>query len=129
MSAQPSNVTLLPSAVRAATQTLVATANQGWGAAIFYLTTTVGAAAETLQLVIDAQDPASLAFVVWATFPVTAAAFVGTKAYHLSSGAIETVAATDVEVQALALPGRFRVRLVHSAAGSWTYSLGASYLV
>lgn len=124
----PALYTLLASAARTTTTDASApTAQQGWESAIFYLDVTVGAATETLTLLIQAWDPASQKYVDYTAFPATAAAFTGTKAYVIAAGATETTNAANVEVQGLPVPARFRARVVHSSTGSWTYSLGASF--
>lgn len=90
------------------------------------------AAAETLALQLEAKDPSSGKYV-----PITA--FAATKkgeeleagatlAFTVYPGGVETAAVGSHEVQALALPRTWRVKVTHSGAGKWTYSVGASAL-
>lgn len=89
-------------------------------------------AAETLTLQLEAKDPASGKYV-----PITAFAAskkgeelgAGTTLlFSVYPGALETAAVANHEVQGLGLPRNFRVKVTHSGAGSWTYSVGASPL-
>lgn len=90
------------------------------------------AAADTLTLQLEVKDPASGKYV-----PITAFA-ASKKGEELGAGATlcftvypggaETAAVGNHEVQALPLPRKWRVKVTHSAGGSWTYSVGASPL-
>jgi hypothetical protein len=90
------------------------------------------AAADTLALSIELRDPASGKYVPLTGF---AASKKGeeleagaTLAFTLYPGAAETAALGGHEVMALPLPQKWRVKVTHSAAGKWTYSVGASSL-
>lgn len=86
---------------------------------------------ETLQVVIEEKDPVSGKYVQIAAFAALTASVLGatpstaTYVYTLCAGASETIAAANHEVQALPAPRTWRGRVVHSAGGSWTYSVGA----
>ena len=89
---------------------------------IAYLNVTAAPGVETLQLVLEEQDPNSG---VWsqviATTATTATGMVRLKI----KPAIQSIAATATQVQVQdTLPAIWRLRVVHSASGSWTYSLG-----
>ena len=121
----PDSATLLSSTPRTAT---TATADQTnlshRGVVLFLDVTAAPGGGETLTVEIQGKDPTSLKYVPLATF--TAVSATGTTAYTFYPGAVETVAVAGHEVQGLVLPRSWRTRVVHSAAGSWTYSLGAS---
>lgn len=89
-------------------------------------------AAETLTLQIEAKDPASGKYI-----PITAFAASkkgeelgagATLAFTIYPGGVETAAVGNHEAQALPLPRKWRVKVTHSGAGKWTYSVGASPL-
>jgi len=88
--------------------------------------------AGTLALSLELRDPASGKFVPLTAFAVTKKASElgagATLAYTLYPGALETAAVANHEVMALALPGKWRVKVTHSAGGKWTYTVGASAL-
>jgi len=98
------------------------------GAMLFLDITKAPATAETLQLVVEAKDEASGKYV-----PITAFA-VSKKGEELGAGttlaftvyaaAAETAAVANHEVQALPIPRHWRVKVTHSGAGKWTYTLG-----
>ena len=83
------------------------------------------------QVVIEEKDPVSGKYVQIAAFAALTASVLGatpstaTYVYTLCAGASETIAAANHEVQALPAPRTWRGRVVHSAGGSWTYSVGA----
>ena len=129
--------TSLPSAVRSATQTLLGrqiidpkygTGFDGNGinpeasGLVTYLNITAAPGTDTVQLVLEEQDPASGVWSqVTATTPTTATGMVRMKI----KPSITAVAAsaTGVVVQDI-LPAIWRLRVVHSAATNFTYSLG-----
>jgi hypothetical protein len=128
---------LLASAVRAATQTILGNdiidpahsdgsrsgINQEASGVIAYLNVTAVPGVDTVQLVLEEQDPASL---VWSTVAATTATAVTGLVKLKLKQAIAAVAATTTLVQAQdTLPGTWRIRVVHSAGTNFTYSLGA----
>lgn len=128
------NGTLLKSEGRTATTGSVdAIAQTGQRGVLLTLDITEAPATEeTLTLEVEARDPASGKYV-----PITAfkASKKGeelgagaTLAFTLYPGALETEAVADHEVMALPLPRKFRVKVTHSGAGEWKYSVGASPL-
>lgn len=126
--------TLLESAVRAATA-IGEDQNTPAGQRGVLLTldiTKAPNANDTLALQIEARDPASGKHVPITGFAVTKKGSElqegGTLAFTLYPGAAETAALGGHEVMALPLPKRWRVKVTHSAAGEWTYSVGASSL-
>lgn len=121
---------LLPSAERTATMSTddVTTHAEDVGAMLFLDITKAPAAADTLTLQLEVKDEVSGKYV-----PITAFAAskkgeelgAGTTlVFTIRPGAAETAAVAGHEVQALGVPGRFRVKVTHSGAGKWTYSLG-----
>lgn len=128
------NGTLLKSAERTATTTSV-DVNSGAGnrgVMIALDITKAPNANETLTLQLEAKDPSSGKYV-----PITAFA-ASKKGEELGAGATslltvypggaETAAVGGHEVQALPLPRKWRVKVTHSGAGKWTYSVGVSPL-
>ena len=128
--------TVLPSAVRTATQTLVGKdviepkngtifasgINQEVSGIIAYLNVTAAPGVETLQLALEEQDPVSL---VWSTVVATLATAVTGMVRLKVKQAIAVVAPSTTQAQSQdTMPAIWRVRVIHSAAGNWTYSLG-----
>lgn len=126
----------LASAVRNASQTingqdLVDPTNSGGNRSgintdasglVAYLNVTVAPGVETLQLVLEEQDPASG---VWSQVAASTASAVTGMVRLKCKPSITAVApsTSGVTVQDI-LPGTWRLRVVHSAAGNWTYSVG-----
>jgi hypothetical protein len=91
------------------------------------------AEAGTLALSLELRDPASGVYVPLTAFASTKKASeleagVTTLAFTIYPGAVETAAVGGHEVMALPLPGKWRVKVTHSAGGDWTYTVGASKL-
>lgn len=86
----------------------------------------------TLALQLEAKDPSSGKYLPITAFAVTKKAkelAAGTTlVFTIYPGGAETAAVGSHEVQALPLPSRWRVKVTHSAVGSWDYSVGASPL-
>lgn len=131
--------TALPSAVRNATQVVVGSAlidpksaltdtrlqtgiNTEASGLIAYLNVTAVPGIDTVQLVLEEQDPASG---VWSTVAATTATTLTGMVKLKIKQAIVAVAAsvTGIQVQDT-LPALWRLRVVHSAASNFTYSLG-----
>ena len=126
----------LTSAIRTATQIIVGRTliepqvntvfasgiNPEIGGIIAHLNVTAAPGVETLQLVLEEQDPASNVWsAVLATLVTTATGMVKLKV----SPAITAVAPSITIAQAQdTMPAIWRLRVVHSAAANWTYSLG-----
>jgi hypothetical protein len=89
---------------------------------IAYLNVTAAPGVETLQLILEEQDPVSGTWVtIAATTATTATGLVRLKLKQ----AIGVIAASTTQVQVQdTLPAIWRIRVVHSASASWTYSLG-----
>ena len=89
---------------------------------IAYLNVTAAPGVETLQLILEEQDPVSG---VWSTVAATTATTATGMVRLKVKQAIVGIAASTTQVQLQdTLPAIWRVRVVHSASGSWTYSLG-----
>lgn len=128
--------TLLASTVRNSTQTIngqdiidptnSAGARSGINAevsgAVFYLNVTAVPGIDTVQLVLEEQDPTSG---VWTQVTATTATAVTGMVKMKIKSAITVVVAsvTGVTVQDV-LPPIWRIRVVHSAGTNFTYSLG-----
>lgn len=128
------NGTLLPNEARIATTVtpdVIAIAGQR-GVLLTLDITKAPAAADVLTLQLEAKDPASGKYVPITVFKASKkgeelGAGV-TSLFTVYPGALETEAVGSHEVMALPLPRKFRVKITHSAAGEWKYSLGASPL-
>ena len=125
----------LASAARtASTPTPDQTNYNGRGAQITLDVTATPNNAETLQVTVEVKDPVSGKYVQVAAFTALTASVLGatptteTYVYTLYPGAAETVAAAKHELQALPLGRTWRVNVLHSAGGSWTYSVGVTNL-
>jgi hypothetical protein len=127
---------LLASAARTATATAVPQSNHdGRGVVLALDVTATPNDAQTLTVAIQIRDPISGKAVTVISFTALTASALGatptteTYLYTVYPGAAETAATAKHEVQALALPVSWQAVVTHSAAGSWTYSLSASYVV
>lgn len=89
---------------------------------IAYLNVTAVPGVDTVQLVLDEQDPASG---VWSQIAATTATAVTGMVKMKVKQAIAAAAATTTLVQVQdTLPAAWRIRVVHSAGTNFTYSLG-----
>ena len=121
--------TQLASAARVATTSGAGQTNfNARGVMLFLNVTANPGAAETLTVSIEFEDPVSGAFQALTAFAATATANAS-YAYVLYPGAVETSLVAELEVQGLPLPRNWRVTVTHSAAGSWTYSVGVAYIL
>lgn len=127
------DIALLPSLERTATTISddLRSAVEDKGLYLFLDISKAPAAADTLTLAIEVKDEASGKYVPLTAF---AASKKGeeleagtTLAFILGAAAAETAAVANVEGQALPLPRHFRVKVTHSGAGKWTYSLGYQF--
>lgn len=124
--------TLLASAARTATTNSSTQTNYNAKGVLvtLYISTPTGNA-ETLQVVVRAHDPVSGGnsnpVAVFTAIAGTAPA--GYYRFYVYPGASETIANTNVEVQALPLPRTWSISVNHSAASSWTYSVGYDLIV
>ena len=89
---------------------------------IAYLNVTAVPGVQSVQLVLEEQDPASG---VWSLVAATLATVVTGMVRLKLKQAIAAIAASITQVQVQdTLPPVWRLRVVHSGAGSFTYSLG-----
>lgn len=87
-----------------------------------YLNITSAPGGDTVQLVLEEQDPASL---VWSQVLATTATSNAGMVRMKIKQAIQSISATQSQVQIQdTLPAIWRLRVVHSGAGSFTYSVG-----
>lgn len=115
----------LPSAVRAATTATADLVNYNWRGCLVFLDVTANpGGGETLTVEIQTRDPVSGTYKTITAFAASFVAANGHEVLTVYPGAAETAATAGHQVQALTLPRTFRVRVVHSAAGNWTYSVG-----
>ena len=121
---------LLASAARTATtSTPVQTDVQHTGVRLFLNATANPGGAETLTVSIEMVDPVAykdgtVVSSAITAFAATAAAANDEYVYELYPGSVETSATANHEVQGGSLPTLWRVKVTHSGAGSWTYTLG-----
>jgi len=124
------DIALLDSKVRAATNVTddVRSARDDKALMFFLDITKAPAAAETLTLVLEAKDPVSGKYVPVTSFEASKKGEeLGggtTLIFIVGSASAETKDVAAVQSQALALPRSWRVKVTHSGAGNWTYSLG-----
>lgn len=126
----------LASAARVATTPTPDQVNyNGRGAQIMLDVTATPNDAQTLTVTVEVKDVVSSKYVVIASFTALLATTLGatptteTYVYTLYPGAAETAAIAKHEVQALPLGRTWRVNVLHSAGGSWTYSVGITNIV
>lgn len=121
---------LLASAARTATNsTPVQTDFEHTGVRLFLNVTANPGGAETLAVQVEMVDPVAykdgtVVSRAVTAFAATAAAANDTYVYELYPGSVETSATASHEVQGGSLPTLWRVKVTHSASGSWTYTLG-----
>ena len=85
-------------------------------------------AAETLSIDVQVICPISNAVQSILPGTVIATAANGLFIQQIYPGIVETGAVTAFIVQGVALPRLFRLRVVHSASGSWNYSLSYCFI-
>lgn len=114
---------LLAAAARTASVTLADFTNFNARGLVMVLDVTAVPTVETLTLVIEGKDSASGKY--YTILQSTASAATGTVVLRVYPGltASANLVANDV------LPRTWRARVVHSASGSFTYTLGASLVV
>ena len=105
---------VLASAIRSANNNSAAFTNYNNSNIIVFLDITAVTAAQTIQIIIEGKDPVSGNYVTITTGTATGA--IGTTITQSTPGGF-TASVT---------PRTWRVRVVHSAAGNFTYSVGAS---
>ena len=124
--------TLLSSGVKAATQAFtkqqimdpsgISGVNQEASGVIAYLNVTAVPGGDTVQLVLEEYDHVSGTYATIAA--TTATAVTGLVRLKLRQ-AIAAIAPSTTQVQVQdTLPANWRLRVVHSGAGNFTYSLG-----
>jgi hypothetical protein len=123
-------ITGLASAARTTDTNSAALTNyNGKGLAVLLDVTTNPGSAETLQLIIQGQDAEST---TWYDLTSDAAQTfgggAGTRVHHVYPGIGSAAAGIDAATSVL-LPRTYRVRVVHSAEGEWTYSVGVSVVL
>lgn len=106
--------TILVSAVRNANTNSADFTNHNGGDLVVFLNITAVTAAQTVQLFVDGRDPVSGGYLALGQLAATGA--VGIVGGNLA--VIFTLSSM--------LPRTWRVRIVHSGAGNFTYSVGAS---
>ena len=119
--------TLLVSAARTATNASDPQTNYNHrGVVLFLYVTAMPGGGETLTVQLQLKDPVS-GWGTYVAFP--AVALTGYYQYVVYPGAAESIATANFEVAALPLGRTWRVNMVHSGSGSWTYSLGYALMV
>ena len=125
--------TLLASAARTASTASADQTNYNARGALIHINVTANpGGGETLNWTLDVKDPISgTYFSLWNSADATAGytAANGFKAFLIYPGAAETQDRSQLWATGLALPRAWRINMAHSAAGSWTYSVGYSLIV
>ena len=122
-------VTPLASAARTATTNSPDQNNWNEKGVVVFLDVTVNpGGAETLQVIIQARDPVTGDYVDLLDDGAQALGGNPGKRSLIVYPAVAAAAAGIDSAVGFPLPLRWRVRVVHSAGGSWTYSVGASYI-
>lgn len=120
--------TILASASRATTTSSSDQTNYSGRGVYLYLNVTVNpGGAETLTLNVQIKDPVSGTYLtVYSTGALTTfgGGATGMEVIMLYPGISEASAIANSAPQPIALPRTWRVNIVHSAGGSWTYSVG-----
>jgi hypothetical protein len=120
--------TLLASAARTTTtNSSVVTNYNAKGAWVFIDVTANPGGAETLTIKLRLRDPVTGKMVPHPIQLAVPAATNGTYALHFMPGASGN--GSQVTSASAGLPRQWDVQVVHSAAGSWTYSVGYSLIV
>lgn len=122
--------TILASAVRTATIQTASFINYNHRGAMFTLNVTANPGAdETLAFNVYHIEPvADGAVVIY--FKTGLSQNANRKiSFVLYPGAVETVAATYLEAQAIPLPREYQIGIGHSGSGNWTYSVSADYIL
>jgi hypothetical protein len=83
--------------------------------------------ADTIQPILQSLDPTSGKFTDYATFTALTAATSATFQKVLAAAAVANPGGTNVEGKIGPVPQQFRIRIVHSAGTSFTYSVGVAY--
>lgn len=114
---------LLASAARTATTTTSTLINHNGSAITLWLNVTIVPGVDTIQVNVQGYDPASSA---WYTIAADAAISTAqARQIVLGLGAVSGGSAAE-SVFGIPLPRQYRVTVVHSGPGSFTYSLGVS---
>lgn len=91
---------------------------------IFYLDITSNpGGAETLQLFIQSKDPITGSYKSITAYPACTAATNASFPHFIYPGAFHNSAHTTSHVWGTLLPPDFRVQVVHSSTGAWTYTV------
>ena len=120
---------LIATAAHTADQTSADQKNHGWRGVQIFVDVTALSATPSVVPTLQIKDPSSGVYFDIAAFtPITDVTGTGHYVYTILPGAVETIAATDHEIQALPLPSVWRLFMDHADADSITYSVGFSYL-
>ena len=118
--------TLLASAARTVTTSSADQTNYNAKGIIVVFDVTAVPGTDTVQLKVQAKDPASGKYIDMVTG--TAESAVGTYVYAVYPGIGDKGTILD-NYEELPLPRTWRVQVVHSAATSFTYSVGVMYVL
>ena len=115
------SLSLLASAARTATTYSADQTNFNANAALFIFDVTAVPGSDTVQLIVQIKDPVSGKYVT--VLDGTAESAVGTYIYAVGLGVSDAESKFDA-IEGIALPRTWRVGVIHSAATSFTYSVG-----
>lgn len=98
----------------------------GYRSAYFFLNITANpGGAETLTFALQAKSPVDGTYRTVTAMTASTAATNGLFPFIISRGSAETSAVSNFEVQSIPLPGTWRVIVLHSSTGAWTYTVRA----
>lgn len=120
-------VTLLPSAVRSASVNTADVVTYNLRAVVLFLDVTVNpGGAQTLELILQAKDPAAGAYTtIFSGAAQTFGGIAGRQIMVVGPGAAAAYAGGTAPVaKQTILPRTIRGQVGHSGAGAWTYSIG-----
>lgn len=121
--------TLLASAARTATATSADQTNYNAdGVAVFLNVTGNPGGAESLTINLQGKDPVSGAYFNIATTGAVIVGANGIRLFMVHPGLVSADAPANTTFKGGVLPRTWRVEVAHSAAGSWTYSVGCSVI-
>jgi len=120
----------LASAARTVTTATALITNHNNAAALIVCNVTVNpGASETLQIVLQAKDPVAVLYDdAYAGTAYTLSGGTGRIYLLVGPGAADAFTMSTADTKQGHIARQFRVNVVHSASGSWTYALGVTLL-
>jgi len=119
-------LTLLANATRSSTTLSAEQTSYNARGVIVWIYVSAVPGGDTVALNVHAKDPVSGAFANW--LRGGAVAGLGNYDYVVYPGVVDTTAEVHGE-QAMPIPRSWRIQVVHSGAGNFTYSVGACLII